>query len=480
MRESRENALQICFREKPAIEAAVVLLAAATTALTATEPLIAVYLLPAALLVIALANFDWFVYTTVFLLPWYPLPNIDLPVRDAFLFLRLVLFAGVWIIRKRSGRSISEWLVGSAINKLVMAYAAVAAISLLVSPLPVKLDASRSLVRLFSYLAMFYAISGWIERREQVFRLIKLLLWSTVCVTLFGFYQAAIGGYTAFYSYLFNTAPPEWNGRVPSFLFQFNALAAYLNLIIPFAIGSMLLTRHRSTQRLGWLCLCTGTAAVYLTGSRGGLLALGGILLLSAWFVRMRFRPNFDKLLRGLLAVALAGAIVILVVPKGPEQEQTTRVREVDDFTELSRLALWGTAAAMFMEHPVLGVGYGNYRALYGDYLTDVDVDQLDAHSLYLQLLAETGVFGFALFMALMALLLRQAAGLLRTDDPFYRLVGLGLGGGLVGFLIHGFVDYFFHVQPQLGGLFWLICAVGLVVSEDTNQSQGFASLSQA
>src|SRR6267378_3500972 len=150
MRESRENALQICFREKPAIEAAVVLLAAATTALTATEPLIAVYLLPAALLVIALANFDWFVYTTVFLLPWYPLPNIDLPVRDAFLFLRLVLFAGVWIIRKRSGRSISEWLVGSAINKLVMAYAAVAAISLLVSPLPVKLDASRSLVRLFS------------------------------------------------------------------------------------------------------------------------------------------------------------------------------------------------------------------------------------------------------------------------------------------------------------------------------------------
>ncbi len=477
MSESRENALQIGPRERPAIKAAIVLLAVVTSALIATQPLFAVYLLPAILLVLALVNFDWFVYSMIFLLPWYPLPKIDLSMRDAFLVLRFVMFFGICIIRKRSGQPIVGWLLQGPINKIIVAYVAVAVISLLWSPLPLKLDATRSLVRLFSYVAEFYAISGWIESRDQVSKLIRLLLWATIGVALFGFYQSASGGYTDFYSYLFNTAPPEWNGRVPSFLFQFNALAGYLNLIIPFAIGCMLLTRHHATRRLGWMCLSAAMAAVYLTGSRGGLIALGGVLLLSTFFVLVRFRRTFfDKLVSGLLAIAFSTAIVVVVVPRGPEQEQTTRVHEIDDFTELSRLALWGTAATMFIEHPVLGVGYGDYRALYGDYLTEVDVDQLDAHNLYLQLLAETGIFGFALFMALMVLLLRRAVQLMKNPDSFCGLVGLGLAGGLVSFLIHGFVDYFFHIQPQFGGLFWLICAVGFVTSEDAMGKRRFAS----
>jgi O-antigen ligase len=480
MFESNDNVLRVRPLGGPGVESSIVLLAVVTAALLATQPLFPIYLLPAILLVLALLSFDSFVYATVFLMPWYPLPNIDLPVRDAFLLLRFVMFVGVWILRCRSGQPIYEWLLGSTIKKFVFAYATIATISLFLSPFALKLDAFRSLVRFFSYLALFYAISGWIHSRIQIERLIKLLLISTIAVALFGFYQELSGGYSDLYLYLFEAEIPDWNGRISSFLFHFNALAAYLNLIIPFAIGYMVLANKRSSELLGWICLCTAGAALYLTGSRGGLLAFGGILFLAVLFIRMRLRPGLDKLKRVITSLVLAGVVVVLLVPRPSEQEQSTRLQDVDEFTELSRLALWGTAAMMFTEHPILGAGYGNYKSRYIDYLPDIEADKMDAHNLYLQLLSETGILGFACFMIPVGLVLWRGVHLLKETDFLYSLVGFGVAGALVGTLIHGCVDYFFHVQTQVGGLFWLIMALGLVVSDDCMGIRRFTSQGRA
>jgi putative inorganic carbon (HCO3(-)) transporter len=476
MAEYQENALRAQPLRGEAIQAALVLTAVVVAGLFATEPLFPIFLLPAILLVLAFVSFDTFVYAMVFLLPWYPLPKIELPVRDVFMLLRFVMFVGVFVIRYKDGRSLHQWLFGNKINKAVLAYALVATVSLLASPFVLKLDAFRSLVRFFSYLAMFFAVTGWIQSRAQVYKLVKLLLYSTVMVALFGLYQALIGDYTNLYLYLFEAEIPDWSGRITSFLFHFNALAGYLNLVIPFAIGYMILMKDRSSKWLGSICLCIATAALYLTGSRGGLVAYSGILLSAVVFVLLRFRPGLAILARGALMIALAAAIANLLTVTIPEQQTITRLEEVDDFTTLSRLALWGTAAQMFIEHPVLGVGYGNYRALYSDFMSDVEADQMDAHSLYLQLLAETGIVGFALFLLPVILVLLRIVPLLGSFDPFYALVSLGVGGALVGVLIHGFVDFFFHVQPQFGGLFWLILALGVVVAEEARGAVALAS----
>ena len=462
---------------RPAIEGGIVFVAITTAVLLGTEPLFAIYLLPALMLVVAVVRFDAFVYTSVFFLPWYPLPTIDLPMRDVFLVLRFVMLAGAIISSYRDGRPFWKPLWQSNINKLVLLYAMAATVSLFVSPLHLKLDAFRSLSRLFSYLAVFFALRIWIQRREQIYQLIRILLISTIVVALFGLYQALLGDYTRFYLFLFEAEIPDWSGRVTSFLFHFNALAAYLNMIIPFAIAFMIVPKDRTSRLLGSTCFCLATAALYLTGSRGGLLAYFGILALSAIFLGIRWRPRVVVLLRVGLVLVVASAIVVLLTPKVPEQQQINRLQEVDDFTELSRLALWATAAEMFTLHPVFGVGYGNYRALYGDYLTDVESDQMDAHNLYLELLAETGILGFALFLLPVSLVLSRALILLRSADWFHVLFALGIGGGLTGMLVHGFVDFFFHVQPQVGGLFWLLMALGLVVWEDAKRIHPLQSL---
>lgn len=437
--------------------------AVASVSLALTNPTLVVLAICAGLALAALLRFEFFVYGSVFLLPWYPLLDARPPFHDLFLLLRFALLAGVWVIRRREGKSFAELIAGSRLKKGVLLLAAVALISLLLSGQHANIAAYRSLMRLFSYLAVFFAISGWVESRQQIATIVKLMLISTIGVALFGFYQVYERSYTDLYFHLYplqEDALEPWAGRITSFLFHFNSLAGYLNLVLPFSLVYMTSPGTRGQRSLGLICHAAAGAALYFTGSRGGLIAYVGMLLISIWFLK----PKRAALRRLALSVALSVSLVLSLLERGGGGG--ARVQGVDDFTQQSRLALWSAAGTMFLGHPVLGVGFGNYRSLYNDYVPGVTPDQLDAHNLYLQFLAETGAIGFLIFCVLMVGFARMALKLARRADPFDRLVGIGVGGALAATLIHGMVDYIFNTSPQSGALFWLVLALAVVVYE--------------
>ncbi|HEY6249850.1 MAG TPA: hypothetical protein VI685_07795, partial [Candidatus Angelobacter sp.] len=176
-----------------------------------------------ALASVAVLRFEWFVSAQILLLPWYPFLDTGLPLRDVSLPLRFILFAGVWLMRKHDGKSLREWLFASRVKKGVIIFAAISTLSLLISATGPNIDAVRSLVRLFSYLALFFGIAGWVETKEQIQHIINLLLWSTILVALFGFYQVVAQEYTDLYFHLYpsqETALEDWNGRITSLLFH--------------------------------------------------------------------------------------------------------------------------------------------------------------------------------------------------------------------------------------------------------------------
>lgn len=440
--------------------------AVATIALVVSDPTFLIVSLCVALALAAIFRFEWFVQAQVFLLPWYPLLDAKVPVRDISLVLRFVLLAGVVVIRRRQGKPWREWIFAGWLRKGIWIFAAIATASLLISALGPNVTAIRSLARLFSYLAFFLALIGWIERPYQIAAIIRIVLLSTIGVALFGFYQIWDGGYTDLYYHLYplqEDSLQEWSGRITSFLFHFNSLAGYLNLVLPFSLAWMVLAKDRWMRYLATLCHGLTGAALYFTGSRGGLIAYAGMLLVALWFLK----PRRVALLRVLLATALSVAMVFSFQRESAGEK---RLQGVDEFTSASRFALWGAAGAMFVQHPILGAGYGNYRSLYGDYIPGAAPDQLDAHNLYLQFLSETGVIGFASFFAVIIGFIRLAIRLARSPDPFYRLVGIGTGGAIAATLIHGMVDYLFNVSPQFGALFWLVLALGLVAFERMRQ----------
>lgn len=105
------------------------------------------------------------------------------------------------------------------------------------------------------------------------------------------------------------------------------------------------------------------------------------------------------------------------------------------------RAELWAIAAGLFRAHPLFGVGPDNFRWLYGPASGHAAWDtRVFSNSLYLELLATVGLFGFAAFTILVA---RALSGLRRraTEGP-RSLEAAALAASLFGFLVHGLFDY--------------------------------------
>ncbi|HLW52693.1 MAG TPA: O-antigen ligase family protein [Candidatus Angelobacter sp.] len=419
------------------------------------------------LLILALLRFDFYICAVVFLLPVYPFIDWKLPVRDAFLLAHFVLFVGICVVQVRNGVPWRGWLWQGWMRKGMIAFTAVAAGSLVLSESRDIEGAAKALAKLLSYTAVFLSVAAWAVTRERIVRIIKLLLISTIAVCVFGLYQAIVGDFTSFYFQLYPDMEPVfmagggWVGRITSFLFHYNSLAGYLNAIMPLALAVTVLGRKTGLRRLAFICLCLSWAAVFFTGSRGGLVALGAVLLSAMFYLRPRGRTTAVV----LAAAFLASSVMLSISMERPGIGLNDSHQGADDLSFDTRLALWGAAGALFLEHPVAGAGFGTYRFAMQQYLPGVR-DQLDAHNLYLQTLAETGIIGFLVFFLTISVFFRGSFRLIKHADPLLRTIGFAVCAAIGATLVHGLVDYLFITSPQFGNLFWLLLGLGVAARE--------------
>ncbi|MHC4481860.1 MAG: O-antigen ligase family protein, partial [Planctomycetota bacterium] len=179
-----------------------------------------------------------------------------------------------------------------------------------------------------------------------------------------------------------------------------NQLASFLVIavfpLLALATGPFRMWRQdRHLGKGGKAARAFGTAASLLmlvalfgTGSRGGVAALlfgAAILLRRHW--------------RKLLAVAVIGGVLAAVaygtgvVPARGRIAGSLGVR----------LGYWNTSLQIARERPAFGVGPGSWAEWYAMRKQPEFEETRDAHSLYLQLLAESGAVGLALWLALWA-----------------------------------------------------------------------------
>jgi O-antigen ligase len=277
---------------------------------------------------------------------------------------------------------------------------------------------------------------------------------STIAVATFGLWQALAGGYTSLYDVLYPVQEeisqiPAWEGRITSFLEHYNGLAGYINLILPFCLAFATGGSDPVLRTLSKWCLALAGTALLLTQSRGGLLAFVAILLIHACLSARDRKTRMRRVAIVLVACLLAGVVSGFFFQ---------RLSEIDDFTTVSRLAIWGGAFTVFARSPVFGTGFGNLRGLMGGLLNLPDGWTGDAHNLYLELLAETGLIGFTVFIFLVIYALRTALRQFRdTRDEFGKIIGIAVFTAICGVLLHGTVDYLFHTAPQVTALLFLV-----------------------
>lgn len=215
----------------------------------------------------------------------------------------------------------------------------------------------------------------------------------------------------------------------------------YSQLILmaqPMAFYIWFTNKNKVARGLAFFFWAMIVFAVILTYSRSSFLALAGIMFVIALERKM-------DMVRLAFFGAIALTILTPMLPKGYLDRLSTitslvtgssSVQEESSFTGRASEAI--AALMMFQDHILFGVGYGMYESNYLDYSAVIGLDRRyearAAHSLYLEVMAETGIIGIASFSGMIATFyivsnraIRQLKEIGRDDlIPWIRSVQFG------------------------------------------------------
>jgi O-antigen ligase len=177
-----------------------------------------------------------------------------------------------------------------------------------------------------------------------------------------------------------------------------NDLGVILALSIPIIFYLLASQKGALIKLICWLQLVSGFTAIFLTASRGALLA--AVIGLAMFPLVVSRLPRPQKLLS---LVACAGLIAcgIYLVPASSWQRIAEAKSELTGGTLTHRTLLWTAGLSVFRDHPFLGVGAGAYGL---SILRMIDIP-LVAHNTFLSILVELGIAGALLLAGLLGCL---------------------------------------------------------------------------
>lgn len=210
------------------------------------------------------------------------------------------------------------------------------------------------------------------------------------------------------------------------------------------AAGLIALGVLASWSRGAWFGAFAGALAVaVLRSRRAALISAFSALLLAIWLALGAFSPAMlPKPLTDRLAdlPAYFGLTDVLAQPVTDE-----------NFAVVERLAHWVAAQRMWERSPWFGVGAGNYAAVYPEVRLPRWEDPLGhAHNIYLNMLAETGLLGFAVFLALWGAVVAwswrrsRAVSPVDSQQRWRAAVAVGVLGLVAHLAVHSLVDNLF------------------------------------
>ena len=249
------------------------------------------------------------------------------------------------------------------------------------------------------------------------------------------------------------------------------------NLLGPYAamIAVLLLVLWRIERQRRWLryvaivSIVSALVAVALSGSRGAFVGLFGMLL--TW-AALRFRGRyFAAVIGGIIGLAVLGYVASDHVKSRIDTAaaELWHVIQVGDVIgtpgELgpvaARLELWYAAFLIFRDHPILGIGRGNYPRVAKGYvdrglLHPTAEHHGHVHNAYLEMLISKGILGLLL---LLGLLFYPLAVFLRTRRSARETASVG-AVVLAGFALFSITDASTFIKGNFISFFLIYLSV--------------------
>ena len=248
-----------------------------------------------------------------------------------------------------------------------------------------------------------------------------------------------------------------WTSRVwgppDSFIADNNDFALALNMSLPIMFYLAQDTESRLLRVLLRVLFVAGIISVVLTYSRGGLIGLAAVLVVIA-----------IKSKKKLIAGVTLTACILLVLNFAPEKwmaRMQTISEGTQDETAHERVITWGFAWNLVKDYPITGGGLEAFPdvALFQAYTPERlpnGYKASSAHSIYFQVLGETGFVGLGLFLLSLAFALASTRKIRKLSQrmpalswlkPYANMVETGLIGFMISgaFLSRPYFDFFFQ-----------------------------------
>jgi O-antigen ligase len=244
--------------------------------------------------------------------------------------------------------------------------------------------------------------------------------------------------------------------------------AGYMEMTLALPLGLLFSGAIEKDKRMLYIfAAALMGVALIMTGSRGGIISLGALVLFLAALTgfglrrkrgRERHGPERPErvgqkgmAVRALLALGLVLAFLTGTILLGGESGLSRFVGSVNsEDPTTGRAHFWSVTLDIIHHHPVLGTGLGAFGVVYTRYDSRNGMYRLDqAHNDYLQIVSDGGIVGLALGLFFVIALFRMGLAECRSDDTFRRGVAMGALAGCFAVLVHSFFDFTLHTTAN-------------------------------
>jgi putative inorganic carbon (hco3(-)) transporter len=195
-----------------------------------------------------------------------------------------------------------------------------------------------------------------------------------------------------------------WNGRLlesrlggmfGGYYTNPNDLALAIVISLPLCLALLLLSKGWVWIAAWALAMLVMTYAVFLTGSRGGFLSLTVVTAVSLWEFAIRGRRRYLLVLTALVITVmwLSSSDVLKNRIQGIFKDQDSI--PVFQGSAEQRLELFWRSIEVTKEHPLFGIGPGNFPAISGNWHV--------THNTFTQISSEGGLPALVLFLLILS-----------------------------------------------------------------------------
>ncbi len=336
---------------------------------------------------------------------------------------------------------------------------------------------SQFFVQGISLYLLYLLIVGVIQAKTRVFQwCFAALLIGTVPSSLGGVYEAVTGNLimkgriqTPFGPEVLSTQHSLYTSeagryRIASFSGDTGMHGVHWAVYGPLSLAVPFLVRRKWMKVAAWGFVMLTIVNCLGTGTRTGMGSLLFGLIVFFALARIRHKPQ--------IAVASMVAALMLGTMLGAPLERILGKEHKAEVSTAWRVAMAKLAVRMVRDHPVLGVGVGNYVGLYYKYAEEVpeaNRTPVVMHNGYLAVWSEQGTLGLTMFLGVFTslawILIRTMR---RPANDYVHYVSVALLGALVA-----------HLMTQLGypllgdELGYLLMGFGVALDEVNRHLRG-------